>query len=243
MTYSQVFNIINDELRLLSDDADFNLDHIEFLCSKWRAYLIQTDNLNKKIISSLGYDSPLYQQLCINLIETTPSDTSYSCDGGNVLRSTTKIPERLDDNLKIDLLNFFKGTNIIYINTPERFKYQGCNKWMKNLIYASVLPDGYLYLKSSNPNFLNLQKIKITAIYQNIDDAKELLCDKTGSTCKYMDSEYPLSEYQLPALIQYVVNELSQSIYKPKDNNNNSNEDLSKYMQVKQQQEQQKQQE
>ena len=194
--------------------------------------MIETDNLNKKIISQLGFDSPLYQQLCIELQETKPADISYSCDGGNVLRSVEPIPELIDNNLKIDLLNFFKGINVIYINNPDRFKYQGCNKWMKNLIYAGILPNGYLYLKSANPNFLNLQKIKITGIFQDIDKSKDLLCDGSGNICTYLSSEYPLASYQLPALIQYVVNELSNSIYKPKDVANNSNDDLNKVGQI-----------
>ena len=224
MTYEQVFHMINDEIGLSSEDSFFNLEHIEFLCSKWRAYLIQTDNLNSKIIKSLGFESPLFQQLCIDLVR---DNFGYSCDGGDVLKSTDKIPERINGTLKIDLNNFLKGANVVYID-PQRFKYQGCNKWMKNIIYASILPDGYLYLKSSNTNFLNLEKVKITAIFQNIEDVKDKLCDKNGDRpCDYMKSEYPLSEYQLPALIQYVVNELLGASYRPKDILNNSNDDLS----------------
>lgn len=229
MTYSQVFNIINDELRLLSDDADFNLDHIEFLCSKWRAYILETENLNKAIISELTFDSPLYQRICVSLSEVPPAGTSYCCDGGTVLKSNMPIPELLHKHAKVDLLNFFKSAHIIYMPDADRFKYIGHNKWTKDLLYASILPDGHLYIKSySTPSYKELNTVCLTAIFQGIDKVRDLLCTKDGTPCNYLNSTYPLAEYQLPALIQYVVQELSSRIYAPKDSVNNSNDDLHK---------------
>ena len=233
MTYEEIIYMIKDELRLLSDDSDFTNEHIEFLCSKWRGYILETDNLNKKLISEFGYDTPLQQRLCLDMGEINPAISSYSCDGGTLLASKRQVPALINNSsITVDTLDYFNDCHLVYISNPERFKYQGCNKWLKDIIYAGILPDKRLWLKSANPAFKEIDKIKITGIFLNTEETNEMLCNGDGSRCNYMKSQYPISEHQVPLLIQYVVNELTNSIYRPKDDKNNSNYDLSKIGQI-----------
>ena len=226
MKTSELVNMINDELKLVSDDSSFTLEHILFLCSKYRAYLIQTDNLNKKLLTYIGYDSPLYQTICVNLEEVSPSNNgeSYSCDGGTVLKSTNIVPSSLS-KIKVNLNNFFKSSNLVYTN-PERLKYQGCNKWLNNIIYAAIHPNGYLYLKSGNSQFKYLENVTVTGIFSDPEKAREYDCYNTDSPCDFMEDEYPIEDWMVPAIIQYVVQDLSNSIYRPADNRNNAADDL-----------------
>ena len=96
----------------------------------------------------------------------------------------------------------------------------GHNKWLKNIIYAS-LNDGSLYLKSENPQFLYLGSVKLTGIF---DDAKEATL-LTGDT-NILDMKFPLEGSFINAMIQLIVQELSGAVYKPEDNINNSADDL-----------------
>lgn len=234
MKTSELVYMINDELKLLSDDSSFTIEHILFLCSKYRAYLIKVDNLNKKLLQYLGLESPLYQTLCLELEEVDPSDSQYSCDGGTVLKSKVKIPDALS-KITVNLNNFFKSANLVYIN-PNRFKYQGCNKWLKSLIYASVLPNGYLYLKSSDTRFRYLESVKVSGVFSDPEEANKYSCDKNDTPCDFMDADYPIEDYMVSAIIQYVVQELSNSIYRPADNKNNANDDLHTIGQIPKQQ-------
>lgn len=226
MKTSELVNMINDELKLVSDDSSFTLEHILFLCSKYRAYLIKTDNLNKKLLTYIGFDSPLYQTVCVKLEAVNPTSNleSYSCDGGTVLRSVVAIPSSLS-KINVNLNNYFKSTNLVYTN-PERLKYQGCNKWLNNIIYAAVHPNGFLYLKSGNPQFKYLENITITGVFSDPEKAKEYSCNNNNTSCDFMEDEYPIEDWMVPAIIQYVVQELTNSIYRPTDTRNNAYDDL-----------------
>lgn len=233
MKTSELIYMINDELKLLSDDSSFTLEHILFLCSKYRSYLIKTDNLNKKLLQFIGLDSPLYQTICVNLEEvnpTYPTSNSYPCDGGTILRSVDEIPDTLS-NISVNLNNFFKSANLVYIDA-ERFKYQGCNKWLQNLIYTSKLPNGHLYIKSSNPQFRYLKSVTVSGVFTDPEEANKYDCNAKEQPCDFLEAEYPIEDYMVPAIIQYVVQELSNSIYRPTDTKNDSFDNLNELSQV-----------
>ena len=106
-------------------------------------------------------------------------------------------------------------------------RYVGYNRWMKNIIYCSIAPDGYLYFKSWNPQFLYLEKVKFTAIFENAEEVSELTCDgDEGTACDLLDRTFPIEEALVPPLIELVVNELRKAEYALSDENNNANDDL-----------------
>lgn len=223
MTYKELIYMIMDELKGMSDDFSFNEDHIRFLCGKYRAFLLKQRYYSdiKKIIPDSNY-----QTICIDLIQT-PAIDGEECEGGTLLKSNTRIPNSIGfATSRIYPENFMLG-NIMLISR-ERMKYIGYNKWLKNVIYGAIGPDNYLYLKSWNPQFLYLEKVKMTGIFESIEDANNLMCntDDDGKTCDLMDTRFPIEEALVPPLIELVVKEIRGSEYLPADEVNDANDQL-----------------
>lgn len=221
-TYRQMIYMCLDELKLFSDDSSFTEEHIKFLLDKYRAYILkQQYEKEKKQIPESNY-----QTLCLDLIDV-PAMDGEPCEGPHYLRSKEKIPDMLPfGNPKVSTMDFYQG-NITYVNR-ERMKYVGCNKYLKNIIYCSISPEHYLYFKSSNPQFLYLEKAKFSGIFESTEEAEKYSCEskEEGGSCDYMDNEYPLEEALIPQVIQSVVKELAGPSWKPMDDSNNAADDL-----------------
>lgn len=223
MTYKELIYMIMDELKGMSDDFSFNEDHIRFLCGKYRAFL-----LKQRYYSDFKKNIPdsNYQTICIDLVQT-PAIDGEECEGGVLLKSSIKIPNSIGfGSSRIYPENFMLG-NIVLVSR-ERMKYVGYNKWLKNIIYGAIGPDNYLYLKSWNPQFLYLEKVKMTGIFENVEDVNSLTCNSNNknSICDIMDTQFPIEEALVPPLIELVVKELRGSEYLPADEVNDANDQL-----------------
>ena len=217
-TYRQLIYLVLDELKLMSDDSSFTEDHIIFLLSKYRAFLL------KQRYSDVRKEVPLsnYQTLCLDLEEHEGIE-GLSCEG-TYMRSTKKIPEAMNvGQSRVHSGDYFNG-EVTYISR-DRLRYVGHNKWLQNIIYATKGPDGYLYLKSSNPQLYYLEKIKFTGVFSDAEEASELECEQPES-CDILDKEFPIEDALIPPLTELVVKELSGAIYKPEDSENNAADDL-----------------
>ena len=222
-TYKELVYMCLDELKLYSDDALYTEEHIIFLLSKYRVFLLKQrySDVKKQIPESN------YQTICLDLIEV-PAISGEPCEGGSYLRSKEKIPFLMKiGNPKVYPVDYYQG-EITYVSR-ERMRYVGYNKYLQNIIYASLGPDNYLYFKSFNPQFLYLEKIRMTGIFEDTLAASELQCpDKNGNiVCDVLDREFPIENALIPPLIQLVVEELTKAEYKPEDKENNSDDDLS----------------
>ena len=156
-----------------------------------------------------------------------PAIAGEPCEGGSYLRSKQKIPTTLPvGNTKIYPIDYYQG-EITYVSR-ERMRYTGYNKWTKNLIYASKGPDDYLYLKSENPQYLYMKKLRMTAIFEDFEEAAQLACNEDGvAVCDKLDAQFPIESAQVPVIIELVVKELLGVKYQPKDKNNNATDDAS----------------
>lgn len=237
--YKELVYMILDELKITSDDSFFNEDHVIFLLSKWRPFLLKQryNDIKKQIPESN------YQTICLDL-ELVNAIDGYDC-GGKTLRSVQKIPTTIPiGSINIYPENFYDG-DITFISR-ERMKYVGFNKYQKNTIYASLGPDTKLYLKSNNPNYEYLTKLRLTGVFEDTEKASELECDKKGKndnisqdknseedTCDIMNKDFPIEEALIPPLMELVLKELRGPLYMPRDQENNSSDELSK-MQMKQ---------
>lgn len=212
-----------DQLKVASDDSYYTIDHILFLISKIRALLLKQtySNIKKEIPQSN------YQTICLDLMQV-PAITGEPCEGGTYLRSKEKVPSTMTIGTNIVYpIDFYQGTHITYVSR-ERMRYVGTNKWLKNIIYTSKGPDGYLYFKSSNPQFLYLEKVRMTGIFEDPDKAAELECNSNNNLeCDVLDREFPLEEGLVASAIELVIKYLSGAVYRPKDQENDANDDLS----------------
>ena len=223
MTYREIAYMCLDQLKVASDDSYYTIDHILFLISKIRALLLKQtySNIKKEIPQSN------YQTICLDLMQV-PAITGEPCEGGTYLRSKEKVPSTMTIGTNIVYpIDFYQGTHITYVSR-ERMRYVGTNKWLKNVIYTSKGPDGYLYFKSSNPQFLYLKKVKMTGIFEDPNKAAELECDSNNNLeCDVLDREFPLEEGLVASVIELVIKYLSGAVYRPKDQENDANDDLS----------------
>ena len=222
-TYKELIYMCLDELKLYSDDALYTEEHIMFLLGKYRTFLIKQrySDVKKQIPESN------YQTICLDLIEV-PAISGEPCEGGSYLRSKEKIPFLMKiGNPRVYPIDYYQG-EITYVSR-DRMRYVGYNKYLQNIIYASLGPDNYLYFKSFNPQFLYLEKVRMTGIFEDTLATSELQCpDENGDTvCDVLDREFPIENALIPPLIQLVVEELTKAEYKPEDKENNSDDDLS----------------
>lgn len=220
-----------DELKLSSDDAKFTEDHVMFLLDKYRAFVLKQrySDVKKQIPESN------YQTICLDLIEV-PAISGEACEGGSYLRSKEKIPFLMQiGNPRVYPIDYFQG-EITYVNR-DRMRYVGHNRYLQNIIYCTLGPDNYLYFKSPNPQFLYLEKVKFSGIFQESLDSSNLQCpEEEGTTpCSKLDMEFPIESALIPPIIELVVKELRGAIYSPDDVNNNAKDDLADVITSKQQ--------
>ena len=213
-TYGELVYMVLDEVKGMSDDFTFNEDHVIFLLDKYRSFLLKQKYADiKKFIAESNY-----QTIDLDLIQVPAisGDDSF----GTYLRSTEKVPFILNiGNPRVHPVDYYQG-EISYISR-DRMKYVGNNKYLKNIIYCSIGPDRYLYFKSANPQFLYLEKAKFTAIFQDTRDVLDPNNDRDIN-----NEEFPVEGAFVPPLIELVVKELLGAAYRPKDDRNNSNDDL-----------------
>lgn len=223
MTYREIAYMCLDQLKIASDDSYYTVEHVIFLVSKVRALLLRQkySDIKKEVLQSN------YQTICLDLIQV-PAIIGEPCEGGPYLRSREKVPSTISvGNTIVYPIDFYQGVHITYIDR-ERMRYVGENKWLKNIIYVSKGPDEYLYFKSSNPQYLYLEKVRMVGIFEDPEKALELECDtEENSSCDILDKKFPLEEGLIPQVIEMVVKYLSGSVYRPKDQENNASDDLS----------------
>lgn len=218
-TYRQLTYLILDEAKGLSDDFTYTEDHITFLLDKYRSFLLKQRyaDIKKQMPESN------YQTLCLDLIQV-PAISGVPCEGGTYLRSKEKIPYRIQiGSPMITSMDFFQG-DFNYVSR-DRMRFVGENRFLKNQIYTTLGPDQHLYFKSGNPQFLNLEQVKMTDIFQDASEAAKLACDNKD-ICELMDMAFPLEEALIPPLIELTLKDLLGAAYRPKDEENDAKDEL-----------------
>ena len=223
MKYKDIVYMVLDEIKSTSDDAFFTEEHVLLLVNNYRNFILKQrySDIKKPIPESN------YQTICLNLIQV-PAIAGVPCGGGTFLRSKEKVPFMMKIGTpKVYPINYYLG-EITYVSR-ERMRYVGYNKYLQNIIYASLGPDNYLYLQSSNPQYLYLEKIRLTGIFENIESVSDLLCDDSGDSinCDIMDKTFPIEDALVPPIIELVVKELLGAEYIPKDETNDAKDELS----------------
>ena len=220
-----VYSILDLAKAASSDDSFFTEEHVIFLCKKYRAFLIKKEQDKEKSSTDVASEFE-YQQICLDL-EKVPAIDGEPCTGGYYLRTTQKIPKILEGTQpRVYPIDFYQGTNISYVSR-DKMRYVGNNKYLRNIIYSSLGPDLHLYLNSSNPQFLYMKQLRMSAIFEDVDEAAGLLCDSEGSdaSCDVLDAEFPIREYLVPPLIELVVKALTGSSVIREDEVNNAKDD------------------
>lgn len=228
MKVKELVYLVLDELKVISDDATYTEDHIIFLLKQYRKFLIKKEKDKDKSSADSTSDFEEQQQICLDL-EETDTCCCQPCSEGEYLKSKQKLPKILEGTTpRIHPMNYYDNIRVCFVSR-DRMKYVGTNKYLQNIIYVSLGPDYHLYLTSSNPQFINLEKIRMTAVFEDFDEALDYQCDNAGNSkvCDPLDAEFPISGHLVPPLIELIVKELSGALYRPRDARNNAKDDLS----------------
>lgn len=221
-----VWAILDLSKASVSDDSYITEDHVIFLAKKYRSFLIKKEQEKEKNSTDVASEFE-YQQVCLHL-EKVPAIDGEPCTGGYYLRTTEKIPKILEGTQpKIYPIDYYQGINISYVSR-DRMRYVGTNKYLQNIIYVSLGPDQHLYANSSNPQFMYLNELRMTAVFEDFDEATSMLCDGEGNSesCDVMDAEFPIREYLVPMLIELVAKEILGSKYQANDLKNDAKDNL-----------------
>lgn len=226
-TYREMVYMVNDELKLVSDDAFYTNEHVLFLLDKFRSFLLKkeygdaTNSYGRQSIAARKYvPETNYQTICLDL-ETVDSIPGL-CEYGKMVRSIETLPPILQIGIRsVYPVNYYHGQ--IQFVERERMKFVGNDRWRANVIYASVGPDGHLWLKSRNPQYLYLKKVRLTAVFDEPSKAADLDCE--NQICDVLDMTFPLEEALLAPALQLTVQELSRPLMGPEDIGNNAMDD------------------
>ena len=228
-TYREMIHIVLDELKLASDDAYFTDGHIQFLLGKYRAYLLKKEYgdsssaFGRAAIAARKYvPETNYQTLCLHL--KTVDVVQGMCEYGKIVKSVEQLPNLLNIGVKkIYAENYMvELSNVVFV-PQEQMRYVGRDKYRANIIYATIAPDGHLWIKSANPQHLYLKEIRFTAVFEDAEKAAEIDCESDG--CDILDNEFPMEESLQAQLIEIVVKSLLQPKMMPEDMANNSKDD------------------
>jgi hypothetical protein len=225
MLTKEVVYMCLDLLKGFSDDFVYTEEHIIFLCKKYRAFLIKKEQDKNKGTEDVASEFEM-QQICLDL-EKVPAIDGEPCTGGYYLRTTKPIPKILEGyQPKVYPIDYYQGIHISYVSR-DRMRFVGTNPYLRNITYTSLGPDKHLYLNSSNPQFLYLKQIRMSAVFEDFDEVSDLLCDNDGTPqpCDVLDMEFPIRQYMVPTLIELVVNELSKGSILKEDEANNAKDD------------------
>ena len=223
-TYREIVYIILSELKIESDDSFYNEDYMLFLINKYRPLILKQRYSDiRKAIPDANFQS-------INIdLEDSPEVTGDLTGAMRYRKSTVKIPliMNLFDNQRITTVssyNDYWSSEITYVN-KDRFKYTGYNKWLTKIVYASINPDEYLYLKSADTNITTLNKVKVTSIFEDPIEVNKLNKDNNGKIKDPLDIECPFEANLIPILVQMIVKEILPSQARDIDSENNASDD------------------
>lgn len=218
MTYRELVYMVLDEAKAISDDIPFNEDHILFLLSKYRSYILK--NTYSQFLQSIPESN--YQTICVDL----DFDDNDFCGMQALLISNDSIPSTMSFGTKDIYTKVGFNYSRFLLTDFHRFKHIGKNKFTKNIGYVTIGPDNRLYVKSQNNTFMHINKLYIHAIFDDILEASNLECsDDCDSKCDIIDKVFPLEDSLVSSLIQIVVQDISAAMYRLSDNENNAADD------------------
>lgn len=229
-TFREIVSMVLDRSKLLGDDSYVEPEHVLFIISRLRAYL-----LTSKYQKTKAQMSPSNMQTLTVGLE--PSEESCAC-GAYMLRSTETLPQTL-------MLNNYEGltsvspvglsvcrTNFNFVSAA-RFPFAGESKWQRMMSYACIAPDNRLYVKSSDPIIEDLEAASVTTVFEDAEKAAQMeakaeydSCKPDETPCDVMDMRFPLEEGLVTLLIENAGAVVYETSMKPKDDKNSANDEL-----------------
>lgn len=202
MTYRELVYMCLDEIKLASDDSYITEDHILFLISKYRAFLLRQkyDKTNMPVSESN------YQCILI-----TPNKDTVPEVMSIAKPRVFTITEEEDKSPVTSFLTYV---------SPHRYHFIGENRILKPITYCTI--DHNKKLQCRNKELTN---VNIFAIFEDIVKASEF---NLGNGKDVLDCECPIESELVSGVQELVVKDALGIAYRPIDFINNAADDLSK---------------
>lgn len=214
MTYKELVYMALDALKIHSDDSKFTEDHVVFLLNKYRAYaLVQKYS---KTLEGVNYKN--YQTISVE----TVGNQNNRPGNGHYITSTDIIPEMINIALPRVQSATLIDEQIVFTN-ENRLRYTGYNRFLPKITYSCLGNDKHLWVKHVNEITPPYPKYQLFAVFANPNEAY----DFNNDTTEVLDREFPLEESLAPAVLELVLKDLTNGIYKPSDNVNDAQDALS----------------
>lgn len=199
MTYRELVYMCLDEIKLASDDSYITEDHILFLISKYRAFLLRQK----------------YEKTNMPV-----SESNYQC----ILVTPNKdiVPEVMSV-AKPRVFTITEGegdttTSFLTYVSPHRYHFIGENRILKPIVYCTIDHNKKLQCKNKE-----LTNVNIFAVFEDIVKVSEFNLDGAD----VLDCECPIESELVSGVQELVVKDALGIAYRPKDTINNGNDDLS----------------
>lgn len=223
MTLNQ---LVYDTLELIkanqiSDDVDIDARQLEFHWNTERALL-----LREMLKKGSKIDSQVEQDFgCLDVVEVDASDCCIDTEC-ILLRTSVKLPPLIDTDGKIGLTRvgpIHKLDLPFSIVSYDQAQYSGEGKYTNNMAFVFIL-NGYLYIKTSNPQWELLGKINARGIVENPSDLQTFNMCNSDSPCFSKDDLYPINGWMIPIIRDRILKRLGITLQIPKDNSNDAND-------------------
>lgn len=207
MTYREIIYMCLDEIKAMSDDAYVTEDHILFLVSKYRSFLLK----QKYDKTNMPVEKSNYQHIYV-----------YP-NAGVSLPSVMDIAKPI---VYLETWSIKKGAYVEYFTyVPyNRFRFVCNNKNLKNIKYCTIDLNNYFRTKEfKDKEDDNIQtspavtKINFYAVFEDFRDIQPI----------NLDDKCPIEDALAAGVIELVVKEIVGIAYRPADKVNNGVDDLS----------------
>lgn len=209
MTYRELVYMCLDEIKLASDDSYITEDHILFLISKYRAFLLRQkyDKTNLPVAESN------YQ-----LVQMGEGDYCPRILGIAKPRIELQCSKATDNGEEV------YSVNCEYV-TPNRFKFVGHNKILAPINYCTIDKWSSLVF---NPAIEDSFYIDCEAVFEDIVEATKAQINWDGGDGELLDFQCPIESDLVSGVQELVVKDALGIAYRPTDFINNAADDLSK---------------
>lgn len=199
MTYRELVYMCLDEIKLASDDSYITEDHILFLISKYRAFLL------RQKYEKTNMPTPMSNYQLLNITES---------------KKSIPLPMNIAIPRVVVTLSDKSNKKATFVS-PHRFEFAGENKSLQSFIYCTLDKNNIMQFKSL-PASSSIASYDIYALFEDCVKASEF-----NSPVDILDEECPIESELVSGVQELVVKDALGIAYRPKDIVNNANDDLS----------------
>lgn len=226
MTYNEyafdILELLN--AHQISDDSDVTRKQVLMHLNVQRALWLSNEYnkpgrvLSENIVQDLG---------CLELEIVDASDCCVE-SGCTIVRTKKELPKFIDlnDGPAIKDLGPINKLSARWGKYNYEQALRGFeNKYTSGDVYG-VYMNKRIYLFTTDPKIHMLDYMNVRGVIENPEDMQDFVCDKEGTACFSYDDEYPMPAKYYATIRNYVLQKFGVSIMQPKDDTNNSKDNI-----------------